>query len=86
MVKATRDAAFRKWTRKASRRFRSVILERLRLAADAGELDPKLDLSATAVFLAAALDGLLFHRLVESNLDVMQAAGPIEAMLRPESS
>jgi AcrR family transcriptional regulator len=86
MVKATRDAAFRKWTRKASRRFRAVILERLRLAADAGELNPKLDLSATTVLLAAALDGLLFHRMVDSNLNVMQTARLIVTMLQPKSS
>jgi AcrR family transcriptional regulator len=83
MVKATRDTAFRRWTRKASRRFRAAILERLRAAANAGELDPMLDLTATAVLLAAALDGLLFHRLVDSKLDVMQAAGPLKAMLGP---
>lgn len=81
MVKATRDASFRKWATSASRRFRRVILERLRAARDAGELDPKLDLPAAAVLLAAALDGLLFHRLVDPTLDVRQVAGPLEAML-----
>jgi TetR/AcrR family transcriptional regulator, regulator of biofilm formation and stress response len=82
MVKATRDPAFRRWTRHASRRFRALILERLETARDAGEVDPALDLEATAVLLAAALDGLLFHRLVDAKLDVVQAAEPIEAMLR----
>jgi AcrR family transcriptional regulator len=81
MVKATRDASFRKWATKASQRFRRVILERLQAARDAGELDPKLDLPTTAVLLAAALDGLLFHRLVDQTLDVKQVAAPLEAML-----
>ena len=81
MVKATRDPAFRRWTRNASRRFRALILERLEAARDNGEIDSSLDLRATAVLLAAALDGLLFHRLVDGKLDVMQTAGPIEAML-----
>jgi AcrR family transcriptional regulator len=81
MVKATRSASFRRWAAHASRRFRSVILERLRAARNAGELDPGLDLTATAMLLAAALDGLLFHRLVDPTLDVMQVAGPIDAML-----
>lgn len=81
MVKATRNASFRKWATSASRRFRGVILERLRAARDTGELDPGLDLTATAIVLAAALDGLLFHRLVDPALDVMQVAGPLEAML-----
>lgn len=82
MVKATRDPSFRRWTKRASQRFRSVILERLEAARDAGELDPNQDLVAAAVLLAAALDGLLFHRLVDQTLDVMQTAAPLEAMLR----
>jgi hypothetical protein len=82
MVKATRDPSFRRWTKRASQRFRSVILERLEAARDAGELDPNQDLAAAAVLLAAALDGLLFHRLVDPTLDVMQTAAPLEAMLR----
>lgn len=85
MVKATRDPAFRRWARQASKRFRSVILERLERARDAGQLDPGLNLTATAMLLAAALDGLLFHRLVDPKLDVMQVAGPIDTMLRARS-
>jgi AcrR family transcriptional regulator len=81
MVKATRDATFRRWAKQASVRFRSVIMERLQEARNAGELDPALDLPATAMALAAVLDGLLFHHLVDPKLDVIQAAGPIEAML-----
>jgi AcrR family transcriptional regulator len=81
MVKATRDPSFRRWTKHASQRFRSAILERLEAARDAGELDANLDLTATAMLLAASLDGLLFHRLVDPTLDVMRAAAPLEAML-----
>jgi len=81
MVKATRNASFRRWATKASQRFRLAILDRLRAARDTGELGPALDLPATAILLAAALDGLLFHRLVDPTLDVMQIAGPLEAML-----
>lgn len=82
MVKATRDPSFRRWTKGASQRFRTVILERLEAARDAGELDPNQDLAAAAVLLAAALDGLLFHRLVAPTLNVMQTAAPLEGMLR----
>jgi AcrR family transcriptional regulator len=81
MVKATRNASFRRWATQASRRFRMVILERLRTARKAGELDPELDLTATATLLAAALDGLLFHRLVDPKLDVMRVAGTLDVML-----
>jgi AcrR family transcriptional regulator len=81
MVKATRNKAFRKWATQASRRFRSIIEERLRAARQAGEIDPRVNLRATAVSLAAALDGLLFHRLVDPGLDVMQAAAPLEALV-----
>ena len=48
MVKATRDPSFRRWTKRASERFRSAILERLEAARDAGELDANLDLTAAA--------------------------------------
>lgn len=81
MVKATRNASFRRWATRASRRFRLVILERLRTARKAGDLDPELDVAATATLLAAALDGLLFHRLVDPKLDVLRVAGPLDAML-----
>jgi AcrR family transcriptional regulator len=81
MVKATRDPAFRRWTKQASRRFRSIILQRLETARANHEIDPSLDIEATAVLLAAALDGLLFHHLVDPRLDVKQTAGPITQML-----
>jgi AcrR family transcriptional regulator len=81
MVKATRDPAFRRWTTRASRRFRAIILERLDTARANDEIDPALDIEATAVLLAAALDGLLFHRLVDPRLDVGQTAEPIAHLL-----
>jgi AcrR family transcriptional regulator len=82
MVKATRSSSFRRWTTRASRRFRAAIRTRLEAARRAGELAPDLDLDATALLLAAALDGLLFHRLVDPKLDVVQAAAPLGALLR----
>jgi TetR/AcrR family transcriptional regulator, regulator of biofilm formation and stress response len=81
MVKATRDPGFRRWTTRASRRFRAIILERLETARADHEIDPALDIEATAVLLAAALDGLLFHRLVDPRLDVRRTAEPIAHML-----
>ena len=82
MVKGTRDPKFRSWSRNAARRFRALILERLERGRDAGEIDTTLDLEATALLLAAALDGLLFHHLIDPKLAVTRAAGPIAAMLR----
>jgi hypothetical protein len=81
MVKGTRDAKFRSWSRNAARRFRALILERLEQGRDAGEIDATLDLEATAMLLAAALDGLLFHHLVDPKLAVTRAEQPIAAML-----
>jgi AcrR family transcriptional regulator len=81
MVKATRDPAFRDWSRHASTRFRSLIRDRLQTARDAGDIDATLDLEAAAVLLAAALDGLLFHRLVDPELDVLQTAHLFDTML-----
>jgi AcrR family transcriptional regulator len=87
MVKATRSPSFRRWTTKASRRFRSAIRTRLEAAREEGGLAPDLDLDAAALVVAAALDGLLFHRLVDPKLDVVPAAAPLEALLggRPGS-
>jgi AcrR family transcriptional regulator len=85
MVKATRSSSFRRWTTRASRRFRAAIRTRLEAARKAGELAPDLDLDAAALLLAAALDGLLFHRLVDPKLAVLQAAAPLEALLRGRS-
>jgi len=82
MVKGTRDPKFRSWSRNAARRFRALILQRLEQGRDAGEIDTTLDLEATALLLAAALDGLLFHHLVDPKLAVTRAAAPIAAMLR----
>ena len=62
MVKATRDPSFRRWTKRASQRFRSAILERLEAARDAGELDANLDLAAVAVLLAAPFIDVLALR------------------------
>ncbi len=81
MVKGTRDRQFRSWSRNAARRFRALILERLEQGRDAGEIDAALDLEATAMLLAAALDGLLFHHLVDPKLAVTRAEAPIAAML-----
>jgi AcrR family transcriptional regulator len=81
MVKATRDPTFRRWTKQASRRFRAIILERLKTARANNEIDPALNIEAAAVLLAAALDGLLFHYLVDPRLDVRQTAEPIAQML-----
>jgi AcrR family transcriptional regulator len=85
MVKSTRDPAFRDWSTHASRRFRALILERLQMAWDAGEIDRSLDLESAAVLLAAALDGLLFHRLVDPTLEVSQTQALFESMLRPRA-
>ena len=82
MVKGTRDPEFRSWSRNAARRFRALILERLEQGRDGGEIDADLDLEATALLLAAAFDGLLFHHLVDPKLAVTRAARPIAAMLR----
>jgi AcrR family transcriptional regulator len=85
MVRSTRDPAFRDWSTHASRRFRALILQRLQMALDAGEIDRSLDLESTAVLLAAVLDGLLFHRLVDPELDVSQTQALLESMLRPRA-
>jgi AcrR family transcriptional regulator len=86
MVKGTRDPEFRSWSRNAARRFRALILERLEEGRDKGEIDADLDLEATAMLLAAALDGLLFHHLVDPKLAVTRAEAPIVALLHDSAN
>jgi AcrR family transcriptional regulator len=81
IAKASRDPELRRWVHGAALRFRSVIRQRLEVACDAGEIDEAADLDAVALALAAALDGLLFHRLADPSLNVTVAAAPLRRLI-----
>ncbi len=74
MMQATRDAELAALLRPSLAGFRSSIEQR---AAAEGSPIP----AAAAVAVAAALDGLWLHRMIDPNLDVKVAAGSLTAAL-----
>ncbi|SRR6266511_39851 len=84
LVRATRDPKTRSWVRRMLQEFRVLILARLEAARRAGEIDPDVDLTATAAMIAALLDGLGMHRLIDRKVDAQGAAAPLfEVLFEP---
>ena len=61
--------------------FRSLLTERLAAAQADGRAGPGLQPAGTAVGLAAMLDGLALHRLVDPGTDIQGAAAAVLALL-----
>lgn len=85
MLQATRDPELRSGLRPDLERFRDLLVERIRAEQDRGRLHRDADPRALAVLLAAALDGLWLHRLVDPSLDMEAVAGVLERLLKGES-
>jgi AcrR family transcriptional regulator len=85
-VRATYDPEVRAWVGAALDEFRRVLAELVRRARSVGQTPPDLDPQAAAVLLAALLDGLLLHRLVDSGLDLEGARHALEALLSQGTS
>jgi AcrR family transcriptional regulator len=81
LVRATRDPATRSRSLTMLQEFRGLLVDRLEQARESGEVDPQLDVAATASMLAALLDGLVVHRLIDRELDVRATAAPLLAAL-----
>jgi AcrR family transcriptional regulator len=75
MLASTRDAELRTTLQQALVEFRGVLAARI--AREDG-VDP----DGAAMTVAAALDGVFLHRLVEPDLDVSRLAAPLVAALR----
>jgi AcrR family transcriptional regulator len=87
LVRATRDPKTRSHVRRILREFRRLILDRLEEARRAGEIGTHVDLPAAAALLAALLDGLGMHRLIDRKVDARAAAEPlIAALFEPRSA
>jgi AcrR family transcriptional regulator len=80
-VRATYDPEVRAWVGAALDDFRRVLAEVVRRARSDGQTPPDLDPQAAAVLLAALLDGLLLHRLVDPGLDLEGTRHALEALL-----
>jgi AcrR family transcriptional regulator len=79
-VRATYDPEVRAWVGAALDEFRRGLADMVRRTRSDGQVPADLDPEAAAVLLAALLDGLLLHRLVEPGLDLEGARHALEAL------
>lgn len=79
MVRAMRDPWLTEVMVSSLQDFRALVAERVRAASASGEALAELPPEATAVLLAAALDGLLLHRIIDPTIDI---DGVREVLLR----
>ncbi len=70
MARAMRDPGLAEVIVGSLQEFRDLVAIRVRLASTTGESAPDLPPEATGVLVAAALDGLLLHRIVDPSTDV----------------
>jgi AcrR family transcriptional regulator len=70
MVRAVRDPDLAGVIVGSLRDFRALVAERVRAAAANGEVTNGLSPEAAGVFIAASLDGLLFHRIIDPTTDL----------------
>ena len=82
--RAARDPESRARVKDILAEFRDLIRDRLAAAQRRGEIDEQVDTEAAAAVLAALLDGLGMHRLIDPELDVRPAIGLVTALLTPE--
>lgn len=61
--------------------FRSLLNDRLEAAQDRGGLVPRVQPAGLAVALAAMLDGLALHRMIDPQTDVRAATSAVLALL-----
>ncbi len=69
MVRAVRDPELSRLIVGSLTEFRELVADRVRAASE-GATTPELAPEAAGVFVAAALDGLLLHRIVDPDTDV----------------
>jgi len=77
---ALRDPQLGEWMRRALVEFRAVLAQKLREATPPAERD-EAQLEGTAVLLAALLDGLLYHRAMDRDLDLAAAAAALTRLI-----
>lgn len=83
MLHGLRDAELRAETERQIRMFRDLLAARLADDQAAGLLRPDADPRALAVLLAALMDGLLMHVLIDPETGAGDATAGLMALLRP---
>ncbi len=79
LVRAVRDPRLAEPIVAGLREFRRMLADRVARAVADGDAPADLPPAAFSTFLAASLDGLLLHRIVDPDLDV---AGALDILLR----
>ncbi len=79
MVRAMRDPHIAEAIVGSLQAFRDLVATRVRLAAATGEIPADVSPIATGTLVAATLDGVLLHRIIDPSTDV---AGVREMLLR----
>ncbi len=77
---ALRDPQLGEWMRRSLVEFRALLAQGLREARPPTERD-EAQIEGTAVLLAALLDGLLYHRAVDPDLDLAAAAAALTTLI-----
>ncbi len=80
-VQAIRDPELNTQMREMLPMFRGLLTERLTAAQASGRIGPAVRPAGTAVALAAMLDGLALHRMVNPGTDIQDAAAAVLALL-----
>ncbi|SNS75278.1 transcriptional regulator, TetR family [Actinomadura meyerae] len=83
MLHGVRDEELRAETERQIRMFRDLLAARLAEDRKAGALRPDADPRGLAVAIAALLDGLLMHVLIDPGTEAGDAAAGLLALLRP---
>lgn len=83
LVHGVRDDELREECERQIRMFRDLLAERLAANREAGLLRADADPAGLAVLLAALLDGLLLHVMLDPRTDAAGSAAGLLALLRP---
>ncbi|MBD5539244.1 MAG: hypothetical protein HDQ94_04520 [Desulfovibrio sp.] len=79
---ASRDAGIKKFFITEDSELRCMIARQLQRGVLAGEIDPGLDLNATAVWLTALSDGLILRAADDPDFDFQQHLPVFEKLVR----
>ena len=82
-VRALRDEELREAVAGELTRFRASLVERIEGPVAAAELPAGLDASGLAIVIAAVLDGLALHVLLDPGLDLDAASRTLSTLLAP---
>lgn len=79
---AARDSSIREAFTASDKNMRSVFVELLRKAAEAGEIDDSLDFEAVSVWLYALVDGLIARTADDPGFDFQKHLAVFELLVR----